>query len=617
MTKSNTLIKVESPENIIVNLEDGSQELYSIQNLPPENSSLVLNSKKAILQNINLNELFKNLDRCVPLLNISYDALAGVGYTIDDSANGITISGISLSKSIESLRDEFSNTLSKSIIVMNSFETGTKSAIGNFQQAYSILTNPVYKSNGVIFASKKLEEIKTTAATMHTASNELSCEFDKLEKQAQRITQDVIDENDKDIAVQEYTKRKIKSLTAKQKAFNLVKENLDKEVQNYETEYNKISNQIEKNEKRAFGMALASTIISGVTALAGPILSAFSTSAAVSGVANNLINSGKEQAVQQTAQQDSDNTSLSQSSTVNNAENNENVKEYEETIKKSEEQIAIIDNELKNIEQRIEETQKEYDEAVTEEEKNQKEEQRKALLSKKDDLTRQKMEYEGKLNEAKTQKDVTLKALSGVTAGLDKSAQRLDQQAQKYEDKNDKLYNQLEKISQYKAEAEKARREAEKELAEITANIANSNTVVKDLSVVCESLVMAINSMRFVKVYLSDIALFWKNVEQFCDKLTKEVQSLKENVDIFKDIEDCIEIFKTPDFVSIFFINITYWVALNIISAEYQEAFNKTKKNYTTTLLEHTAETDYKTQWERARELAGNVSKEINAELKN
>ncbi len=615
MTETNALIKVESPEKIIISLEDGSQEEYSIQKIPQATSSLVLNSKKAILQNINLDELFKNLDRCVPLLNISYDALAGVGYTVDDTANGIKISGISLSKSIETLRDEFSNTLDKSVVVMNKFEQGTGSAIEKFQQSYSFLTNPLYKSAGVELASKKLSEIKKTASDMNIAANELSNEFDRLEKQAQRITQDVINENDRDIAVQEYTKRKIASLTSKQEAFNSIKENLDKEVQNYETEYNKISNQIEKNEKRAFGMALASTIIGGVTALAGPILSAFSTSAAVSGVANNLINNGKEQAAQQASQQAPSNNSSSQSSAANNAENNEDVKKYEETIKNSEEQIAKLDNEIKNIEQKIAETQKEYDEATEDEVKQEKEEQRKALLSKKDDLIRQKKEYEDKLNDAKTQKDATLKVLAGVTAGLDKSAQRLDQQAQKYEDKNDNLYNQLEKISQYKADAEKARREAERELAEIVASIANSTTVVKDLSVVCESLVMAINSMRFVKVYLSDIALFWKNVEQFCEKLTKEVQSLKENVDVFKDVEDYIEIFKTSDFVSIFFINITYWVALNIISVEYQEAFNKTRDNYRKTLLEHTAEIDHRKQWERARELAGEVSKEINANL--
>lgn len=141
-----------------------------------------------------MDELFKNLNRCVPLLNISYDALAGVGYTVDDSNKGITISGMSLSKSIESLRDEFGNTLDKSVIVMNNFEQGTEAAIGKFQQAYSFLTNSAYGSNGITAASKKLEEIKTTAAKMHDSANELSNEFNKLEDQAQRITQNVINE---------------------------------------------------------------------------------------------------------------------------------------------------------------------------------------------------------------------------------------------------------------------------------------------------------------------------------------------------------------------------------------------------------------------------------------
>ena len=288
------------------------------------------------------------------------------------------------------MRDEFSNTLDKSVVVMNKFEQGTESAIGKFQQTYNFLTNPLYKSAGVELASKKLSEIKTTASVMNTAANELSNEFDRLEKKAQQITQDVINENDKDIAVQEYTKKKIASLTAKQEAFNSIKEDLDKEVQNYQAEYNKISNQIEKNEKQAFGLALSSAIIGGVTALVGPILSAFSTSAAVSSVANNLISNGKDQAAQQTTQQDSASASSSQSSETNNAENNEDVKKYEETIKNSEEQIAKLDNELKNVEQKISETQKEYDEATEDEVKQKKEEQRKALLSEKDDLICQK-----------------------------------------------------------------------------------------------------------------------------------------------------------------------------------------------------------------------------------
>ena len=310
-----------------------------------------MNSKKAILQNINLDDLFNNLNRCVPLLNISYDALAGVGYTIKDSDKGITISGMSLSRAVESLRDSFSNTLDKSVVVMNNFEQGTSTAIKKFQTAYGALVNPAYKTNGVVVASTYLGEIKAIATKMHNATNNLSGEFNALENKAQSITQEVINENDKDIAVQEYTKNKIKSLTAKQEAFSKIKEDLDREVQKYEDEYNKISNQIEKNEKRAFGMALSSAIIGGITSIAGPIINAVSTTAAVSSVANNLISGGKDQATSQ--QQTYSSSSLTPSDNTQKIENDEKIKEYENSIKEYEAQISAINKQLEELGQQI------------------------------------------------------------------------------------------------------------------------------------------------------------------------------------------------------------------------------------------------------------------------
>jgi hypothetical protein len=150
----------------------------------------------------------------------------------------------------------------------------------------------------------------------------------------------------------------------------------------------------------------------------------------------------------------------------------------------------------------------------------------------------------------------------------------------------------------------------------MTSQIANATTESRDLDMVYNALVMAIGCMRIVKVYLSDIELFWKNVAKFCERLIEGVTDIRDNVKALEGVDDYIVFFTDKDFVMLYLINLANWVALNTVSIEYLEAFNKTRETYNKEELNAEENPDPKVHWQRAKAVAQNLQEQFNVELK-
>ncbi|MDR2883488.1 MAG: hypothetical protein LBV09_00085, partial [Deferribacteraceae bacterium] len=290
---------ITSPTEIALNSTDGSvKEKLTLAKRPLDSSVLVQEARLDVLQTINLEELFKNLGVCAPLLNITYDAVNGTGYEIKDGK----LSGGSLTTTVTELKDRFSKTIDRSITVMTGFKAGTESAVTGFLQAYDYLTDPDYveeKINGVSMACKKFESIRGIAVDMHKDAVGLANTFAEIETTAQNVTKVIMTQRDMDNAKKEELTRTLNSLTTQIDAFSKVKESLDEEVAKYDKEYSKISNIIEKNSKQAFGLQLASAITSGACSLFSTVAGAFSTKAVVGSVINGAMNKDDKSPQQQ------------------------------------------------------------------------------------------------------------------------------------------------------------------------------------------------------------------------------------------------------------------------------------------------------------------------------
>lgn len=554
-------IVVESEKRIIRKV-DGVTEVYSLYKAPPIEYSLVKESRKSILQTIQLDELFSNLDNCVSLLDITYNAVNGMG----------------MSSSVTELKDKFSGTLDDSLVVMSGFKAGTATSIKDFIAAYEFLTDPIYKvgkKNGILMAVDKLSAAERRAVKMEAEASSLADTFDKIESIAQTITKQIMSERDLDVKKKDEALAKLSVLQGKVKALQEVKDTLDDEVTEYGEQYNKLSKQIEKSEERAFTLSIVSAVMGGLSSMFGggniPAASVGNEQSSGGGSGDTEVDKTKQQ-----------------------------YEESEKKVKQLKDKVEACDKELGEIKEKLKEEQDE--------------DEKKKLSDRQDELTKEKKQAEDDLQVARGQSDVYKNALAGISGGLSKTSEELSKMADKMDEKNMSQYERLDKIAQQKARVQKERRDTILQLSQMTSEIENATTESRDLELCISALITAVGCMRIVKVYLSDIALFWKNVAKFCSGLVDCVKDLNENIGNFTEVEDYCVIFKEESFVNAYLLNIVSWVALNEVSTEYLEAFYKTRKNYQE--LEKMGEVTPKEHWIRAKEKAKELNVKLEEEVK-
>jgi hypothetical protein len=482
-----------------------------------------------------------------------------------------------MSSAVTGLKDALSNTVDNSLVIMQGFKSGTKQSIDDFITSYKYLTKPIYKGgtkNGVAMAVDKLSVVEKRAKDMEQDANGLAAKFDSIENVAQEVTKKIMDERDLDVQKKTEANNKLAVFEKKAEALKQVKENLDKEVSEYSERYNTLSKQIEVNENRSYKLALTATIIGGISAMFG----------------GGQVN---------TAQPEQSGTGTAGGADVDN-KTEANYKESEAKVKSLEERSNTLKDELEQVKEKLA--------AETDEEE-------KAKLSRQqDDLTKEKEEVDKQLEAAKGEKDVYQKALCGFSDGLNKTSEKINEMAEKIDAKNETQYDRLDRIAKQKAELQKEQREAITQMAEMASEIARATTVSRDLEICISSLITAVGCMRIVKVYLSNIALFWKNVSNFSKALVERVSELNGEVANFVDAGDYCEIFKDESFVNAFLLNLVSWAALESISEEYLDAFNKTRNKYQE--LELAGESTPEEHWKRAQESAKQLNVTLNNKMK-
>jgi hypothetical protein len=543
---------------------DGTREAYTLAAAPGDESFLVQTARKQVLQTINLEQMFKNLDSGVTLLDITYNAVNGM-------EGG-------LSPKVAKLQSEFLNTLSDSLVVTQGFEAGTKATVADLIRAYKYLIDPKYTklpkaSNGIALAYKVFLGVKAKAGMMRKDAEGLAKNFGKLRDAAVGANQLIIGQKNLDYKTQQEMLAEMNKMQAQIDGLKLVKDDLDTEISAYESEYKSVSTQAEKEASRAFSLALTSAIMGGLSSMIGSIIpcgdkkkdSGSADSGTASGASGRA---GKDSGVAEKA-----------------AESEKKESAIREKIAANEKKIAEIKEQQKTA--KGDEAQKE-------------------LMDKLNAETRDKQKNETDLAAAKSQSEVYKQALGGLGEGLSFTSKKFDDMSQKSDDRAQSLYARLDKIADQKAAVAKERRQAIQQLATFTKSIEHASTEEADLELAITALITAVGCMRLVEVYLSDIALFWRNVENFCQQLIDEMQKINEHTEAFIEIENYCEFFTDEDFVLMYLLNMSSWVALHSICVEYLDAFNSAYTKQKEAI--GNPEMDRKEHWKRSRELAKSMS---------
>ncbi|MCL2048851.1 MAG: hypothetical protein FWG87_09000 [Defluviitaleaceae bacterium] len=535
----------------------------------PIESTLVQSARKQVVQTLNLTEVFNNLNNGVLLLDITYNAVYGMK---------------DLSPKIHGLQSKLLSTMDESLAITQGFKTATAETVAKFIQAYGFLTKALYvklppEKNGIAQAYRVFEEIMATARQMNKDANALAKEFAELRNSTSDTNKLIINRQDIKYAERDEMLRKLNEMKAQVDGLQQIKDDLDSEIDEYTQEHSNLSRRAQKQDERAFGLALTSAIVGGVTGIIGALIpigsNAKSDSPAAGGgqAQGGVVSGGGE-------------SDISKKQTESESKEKALQAEIDELNKKITDVNSKLDTEGADKE---------------------------ALLKEKDRLTSERVEKQKELDAARELTRVFKQAAQGVVSGLNVTSGKLEKMSDDLGSSADRLYERIDKIAAQKASLSRERRETIKQLATLTKSVEQGTIAEADLQVAINSLITAVGCMRLIEVYLSDIALFWLNVEKFCQRLVESIKSINEYTGTFIDIENYTEFFTDEDFMRMYLINVASWVALHHVSAEYVDAFNSTRKVHQKAMGESGGGREK--SWEIARTRAAEMSGIFDSQL--
>lgn len=103
--------------------EDGKSETLTLAEALPENSILVQRNRKDVLGEINLEKMLANLDDCMDLLQITFNA----------------VDGFKVQSQVQEFSKQFSDAMVKSNATALAFKMATKQVIECYIEAYGKL----------------------------------------------------------------------------------------------------------------------------------------------------------------------------------------------------------------------------------------------------------------------------------------------------------------------------------------------------------------------------------------------------------------------------------------------------------------------------------------------
>lgn len=570
------IVPIDDTVQISLTDTDGTSETLTLLEAPPEDCILVQQSRKDVLGEINLEKMLANLDDCVDLLQITFNA----------------VDGFSVQSKVQDLSTKFSNAMIKSNTAALDFKLATQTVVQAYVEAYG---NLFYGEAEI--AMSILSDIKPIAQKMVKKSDELVNVYNELTVYTNDILKEVMDERSADETKRSETKALISQLEASINAMNELKNNLAADIKQFEEDYSKLEKREMEQEKRSYNMQLASLIISGIGSLFGT---------ATDAVTKNT-SQDRDDAEKMTESE------TGKSSAETNAERDytRNISEQERIkseIRKIDDRItaidAILDGQLyKGGENNGTADKEDPDTQKTAEE----------LRAEKTNKTEEKSKLNNDLNKLSGEEQALSETLKGFGAAMDKVSGEVRSAAQEMQKQADSLAERMDVIRKRRDELKDKERENIAKLAEYTAKMENAVIDENSLESAIQSLVIAIGCLRRVLSYLQEIKLFWMNVETFCDNLanddiTTTISRLKD-----RDVEQRSAYFKTVLFVKGYIITVAKWQTLHIIFSEYLSELAKVAKRLNES-FEQALEADRKVQWQLASKLAGQLKNKLKSE---
>ncbi|BBN82311.1 hypothetical protein PA25_22960 [Pseudoalteromonas sp. A25] len=556
---------INSPTNIALGAES-----YSLREIPSFNSTMVQKEVSQVLGQLNLGEVTENLELSIDLLNVAYHGVAGQG---------------SLRPRVAKLQSDLGLLSNDCIVTMTSFESQTSIIIKQLIEVHKWLSKTKES-----MALKKLQRCKEASKRMAVEAKQLADAFVVLQKESTTVYTDTMYAEEQEHARKVKLEESISTLDAKLTAQKKNQEELVASAMQAELDYQDAKDREESEIKHTRTVQIVGMVLSVFKAGLGAVLNEKSEE-------SDTIKAQREKHAQAQLDANDKQAQLLEDETLANE-----AAQHREQLQTQFDQAA---QKLDALEQKLESKRKQPDaqeevEALLEQYKAQQAEKVK-LEVQLEQASKEESKAKQTAEKSKRIYDTAYKALEGIEASLKQMTAASEKTLTSYRQEKMAFLKQ-------KIELEKAKRESLEKLSEFTSMLANSkdNFAISESSV--QSLHAAVGAMGQIVSSLTQAALFWEQMANYCDRMQDAgFQAMIEDVKD-EDEETRQEQYEDEAFIEEYLVYICQWTALNYISKEYKDKANAAQQKAMAHLKQNPS-------IELCRQLAPELAKEMGNKL--
>ena len=548
-------------------------EKYKLTKLPPVDSGLVSIQKRTMLGLIDLEKMLFQLELCVDLYQIVYNAV-----------NGIT----GLHSKVTQLRLDFCSAMGTSEDTALEFEATTRNVANSLKSVYSFLMAGDQTTALTIMAS-----IGDKAADMQEKSTALMQTFKTVKKGTEEVLISVVSTNEALYAKEEAFKKERAEQEAELAAYQVLVEEYQKKATRIQQEIDEMKELATTQEERQF-----------TTEMMGIFTNMFSGAIQAFAGSSSMSSHGTPKS-----------TELADLSSKNMVSNDGEKQKYTT----ENDTYLAAKAEVEKIEKRIEEIKKVLnDESFSKEKTNIAPDKKTDADKTENELQEEKQTSEGKKKEkeaerdkAKAQAEIYRKTLEALGVVFDTVSGKIQEMGEDSKKKVDSLRGQISELRAEKNKIEDIYTMNLSKMAAVMKKIETNLNGQKDVDVAIDSLLLAISALGRIISVLEQMTTFWDRIQSSCKVLKAE----QKDIEVMASSSVIAILCREGEFAFQYFSFMAHWVALNSIFSDYLDAVSEVHVRMEDSLGEE--EMRREEHWAQAKELAADMNNRLNAEIIN
>lgn len=531
-------MKIEITNDAIV-YNDGIQSYpCTYTNVLNEQFPMVIESKKSLLQDIDLNDMLINLNNSAELLYIAFCALHGK----------------SIQAQLDGLQASLLKLCGKTKTTMTVFRDQSKQITLETLKSYSWMKKGFTNQALIIFNSSA-----QYAQSMAESSKQLSEEFEKLADQTTNVLKEVEKEHATEIENKQMIEDELKKMKAENEKHLKLASELKNDLEVINAEYQDEKQKLESAEKRE----MITSIVSAFTgALTLGIEAAVSSSTHKPSQDHSAEIAQHNQRIQENQNQQTQLTNQKQESERRLSELKNDLIELQNTFENKNELLQNKQNLLSQ--ETVEELKKSLENDISE-----------IKLEIKNIENKISMKQEDIKRVEKSLKDYTTQ-LAGLAAALKSITESLKSMEEKSHSAVENHSQKVNSLLEKKLQMEEEKRESLAEIEKFALLIKDSKDKVITTDKAIQMLLVAIRCLKKVSASLLVAAMFWDSLKKYCESLASA--TIKELIASVASLskDERIDFFTDPDFVFELLNYASKWAAMYYLSDEYYVAANDT-----------------------------------------